>query len=53
MLIDCGLETHPLPVPRGVAVVVLIRRPAGLVDSAYNSAEACEAAAHFFACVSA
>ena len=48
MLLDCrSLETQPVPLPAGVAVVVLdtsTRR--GLVDSAYNERRAqCEAAA--------
>jgi len=48
LLIDCRtLETRPLPLPAGTAVVVLdttTRR--GLVDSAYNARRAqCEAAA--------
>ena len=51
LLIDCrSLETHPVPLPQGTAVVVLdtaTRR--GLVDSAYNERRAqCEAAAQFF-----
>jgi galactokinase len=50
-LIDCRtLDTQPVPVPDGVAVVVLdtsTRR--GLVDSAYNQRRAqCESAARFF-----
>ena len=51
LLIDCrSLGTRPVPIPDGVAVVVLdtaTRR--GLVDSAYNERRRqCEAAAHFF-----
>ncbi len=51
LLIDCrSLETQPVPLPPGTAVVVLdtaTRR--GLVDSAYNERRAqCEAAARFF-----
>ncbi len=51
LLIDCrSLETQPVPIPDGVAVVVLdtsTRR--GLVDSAYNQRRAqCESAAAFF-----
>ena len=51
LLIDCrSLETRPVPIPPGAAVVVLdtaTRR--GLVDSAYNERRAqCEAAARFF-----
>jgi galactokinase len=51
LLIDCrSLETQPVPLPPGAAVVVLdtaSRR--GLVDSAYNERRAqCEAAARFF-----
>jgi len=51
LLIDCrSLETQPVPLPPGAAVVVLdtaTRR--GLVDSAYNERRAqCEAAARFF-----
>jgi galactokinase len=51
LLIDCrSLETEPVPLPPGSAVVVLdtaTRR--GLVDSAYNERRAqCEAAARFF-----
>jgi galactokinase len=51
LLIDCrSLETQPVPLPPGTAVVVLdtaSRR--GLVDSAYNERRAqCEAAARFF-----
>jgi galactokinase len=51
LLIDCrSLELHPVPLPRGTAVVVLdtsTRR--GLVDSAYNERrEQCEEAARFF-----
>ena len=51
LLIDCrSLETQPVPLPSGTAVVVLdtaTRR--GLVDSAYNERRAqCEAAARFF-----
>jgi galactokinase len=51
LLIDCrSLETQPVPLPTGTAVVVLdtaTRR--GLVDSAYNERRAqCEAAARFF-----
>jgi galactokinase len=51
LLIDCrSLETQAVPVPDGVAVVVLdtaTRR--GLVDSAYNERRRqCEAAAQFF-----
>ena len=52
MLIDCrSLELQPVPLPEGVAVVVLdtsTRR--GLVDSAYNERRSqCEAAAKTFA----
>ncbi len=51
LLIDCRtLHTQPVPLPDGVAVVVLdtsTRR--GLVDSAYNERRAqCESAAEFF-----
>jgi galactokinase len=51
LLIDCRtLHTRPVPLPDGVAVVVLdtsTRR--GLVDSAYNERRAqCESAAAFF-----
>jgi galactokinase len=51
LLIDCrSLETRPVPLPPGTAVVILdtaTRR--GLVDSAYNERRAqCEAAARFF-----
>lgn len=51
LLIDCrSLETRPIPLPAGLAVVVLdttTRR--GLVDSAYNERRAqCEAAAAHF-----
>jgi len=51
LLIDCRtLHTRPVPIPDGVAVVVLdtsTRR--GLVDSAYNQRRAqCESAAAFF-----
>jgi len=51
LLIDCrSLETQPVPLPQGTAVVVLdtaSRR--GLVDSAYNERRTqCEAAARFF-----
>jgi galactokinase len=51
LLIDCRtLQTRPVPIPDGVAVVVLdtsTRR--GLVDSAYNERRAqCESAAEFF-----
>jgi galactokinase len=51
LLIDCrSLETQPVPLPSGTAVVVLdtaSRR--GLVDSAYNERRTqCEAAARFF-----
>ena len=51
LLIDCrSLETHPVPIPDSVAVVILdtaTRR--GLVDSAYNERRAqCEAAARLF-----
>jgi galactokinase len=51
LLIDCRtLHTQPVPIPDGVAVVVLdtsTRR--GLVDSAYNERRAqCESAAEFF-----
>jgi galactokinase len=51
LLIDCrSLETQSVPLPPGVAVVVLdtaTRR--GLVDSAYNERRSqCEAAAQFF-----
>ena len=51
LLIDCrSLETEPVPLPAGVAVVVLdtsTRR--GLVDSAYNERRSqCESAAKFF-----
>jgi len=51
LLIDCRtLDTRPVPLPDGVAVVVLdtsTRR--GLVDSAYNQRRAqCESAAEFF-----
>jgi galactokinase len=51
LLIDCrSLQTQPVPIPDGVAVVVLdtsTRR--GLVDSAYNERRAeCETAAEFF-----
>ncbi len=51
LLIDCRtLHTRPVPIPDGVAVVVLdtsTRR--GLVDSAYNQRRAqCESAAEFF-----
>lgn len=54
LLIDCrSLETRPVPLPPGVAVVVLdtsARR--GLLDSAYNKRHAqCEAAARFFGVV--
>ena len=50
MLIDCrSLDLEPVPLPPGVAVVVLdtaTRR--GLVDSAYNERRGqCEAAAAF------
>jgi len=51
LLIDCrSLDTRPVPLPPGVAVVILdtmTRR--GLVESAYNERRAqCEAAAAFF-----
>lgn len=51
VLIDCrSLATRPVPLPDGLAVVVLdtsTRR--GLVDSAYNERRSqCEAAAEFF-----
>jgi galactokinase len=51
LLIDCrSLDTQPVPLPSGTAVVVLdtaTRR--GLVDSAYNERRSqCEAAAKFF-----
>jgi len=51
LLIDCrSLETRPVPLPPGTAVMVLdtsTRR--GLLDSAYNERRAqCEAAARFF-----
>ncbi len=51
LLIDCrSLDTSPVPLPPGTAVVVLdtsTRR--GLVDSAYNERRSqCEAAARFF-----
>jgi galactokinase len=51
LLIDCrSLETRPVPIPEGAAVVILdtaTRR--GLVDSAYNERRGqCEAAASFF-----
>ncbi len=51
LLIDCrSLETEPVPLPAGTAVVVMdtnTRR--GLVDSAYNERrQQCEAAARFF-----
>ena len=51
LLLDCrSLESRPVPLPPGVAVVVLdtaTRR--GLVDSQYNQRRAqCEAAAKFF-----
>jgi galactokinase len=51
LLIDCrSLETRPVPLPAGTAVVILdtsTRR--GLLDSAYNERRAqCEAAARFF-----
>jgi galactokinase len=48
LLIDCrSLQVQPVPLPRGVAVVILHSRVArGLVDSAYNERRRqCEAAA--------
>ncbi|MEN8241613.1 MAG: galactokinase [Chloroflexota bacterium] len=51
LLIDCRtLESSPVPLPAGTAVVVLdTNTHRGLVDSAYNERrEQCESAAEFF-----
>jgi galactokinase len=51
LLIDCrSLETTPVPLPEGLAVMIVHSRVArGLVDSAYNERRAqCEAAARHF-----
>lgn len=51
LLIDCrSLQTTPVPMPRGIAVLVVDSRvKRGLVDSAYNLRRAqCEAAARHF-----